>query len=404
MPARNRQNAYAPVKTLGTILAEVSNLDYKFALMRSIPERGRGVMSRYRDFLPVNDKTPIVSLGEGDTPLIHCPRLSQRLGRGCDVFVKNEGVNPTGSFKDRGMTVAVSKAIERGARTLICASTGNTSASAAAYAARAGISCVVILPGGKIATGKLLQAFAYGAKIVAIDGNFDDALRIVRELGERGDFSIVNSINPDRIAGQKTAAFEIVDEIGNAPDFHLLPVGNAGNITAYWAGYGEYQARQRTVPERQSNGSTKVPAMIGFQAAGAAPIFYNQIVQKPETIASAIRIGNPASWKQARAAIAESHGAIDNVSDEEIIAAQTWLARYEGIFVEPASAAAIAGLFKCCDSNAAAYSFKKIPEQSRIVCTVTGHGLKDPDIIMQRMRELKPVPATVNDVQRAIGL
>ncbi len=384
------------------MLAEISNLDYKFALMRSIPEQGRGVIARYRDFLPVNDKTPIVSLGEGDTPLIYCLRLSERIGRGCDVFVKNEGVNPTGSFKDRGMTVAVSKAIERGARTLICASTGNTSASAAAYAARAGISCVVILPGGKIATGKLLQAFAYGAKIVAIDGNFDDALRIVRELGERGDFAIVNSINPDRIAGQKTAAFEIVVGIGDAPDFQLLPVGNAGNITAYWN--GEYQARQRTVPERKSNGSTKVPAMIGFQAAGAAPIFHNQIIQKPETIASAIRIGNPASWKQARAAIAESHGAIDIVSDEEIIAAQTWLARYEGIFVEPASAAAIAGLFKCCDSNGAAYSFKKIPEQSRIVCTVTGHGLKDPDIIMQRMRELKPVPASVNDVQRAIDL
>src|SRR6266576_3968167 len=227
MSARERWNAYPPVKTLGTVLAEVSNLDYKFALMRSIPERGRGVIARYRDFLPVNDKTPIVSLGEGDTPLIYCPRLSERLGRGCDVFVKNEGVNPTGSFKDRGMTVAVSKAIERGARTLICASTGNTSASAAAYAARAGISCAVILPAGKIATGKVLQAFAYGAKIVAIDGNFDDALRIVRELGERGDFAIVNSINPDRIAGQKTAAFEIVDVLGDAPDFHLLPVGNA---------------------------------------------------------------------------------------------------------------------------------------------------------------------------------
>src|SRR6266496_2571101 len=367
-------------------------------------KQGGGLIDRYREFLPVSDSTPIVSLGEGNTPLVYSAKLSARVGRGCEVFVKNEGVNPTGSFKDRGMTVAVSKAIERGARTLICASTGNTSASAAAYAARAGISCVVILPGGKIATGKLLQAFAYGAKIVAIDGNFDDALRIVRELGERGDFSIVNSINPDRIAGQKTAAFEIVDELGNAPDFHLLPVGNAGNITAYWAGYGEYQARQRTFPERQSNGSIKVPAMIGCQAAGAAPIFHNQIIQKPETIASAIRIGNPASWKQARAAIAESHGAIDIVSDGEIIAAQTWLARYEGIFVEPASAAAIAGLFKCCDSNEAAYSFKKIPEQSRIVCTVTGHGLKDPDLIMQRMRELKPVPATVNDVQRAIGL
>jgi threonine synthase len=367
-------------------------------------ERGRGVIARYHDFLPINDKTPIISLGEGDTPLIYCPQLSARLGRDCDVFVKNEGVNPTGSFKDRGMTVAVSKAMERGARALICASTGNTSASAAAYAARAGIACAVVLPGGKIASGKLLQAFAYGAKIVAIDGNFDDALRIVRELGEHGDFAIVNSINPYRIAGQKTAAFEIVDEIGDAPNFHLLPVGNAGNITAYWAGYQEYRSGQRTCPERQSNRSTKLPAMIGFQAAGAAPIFHNRLIEKPETIASAIRIGNPASWKQARAVIDESHGAIDILSDEEIIAAQAWLARHEGIFVEPASAAAIAGLFKCCDSNEAVYSFRKISEGSRIVCTVTGHGLKDPDVIMQRMGELKPVAATVSDVQHAIGL
>src|SRR6266566_5236900 len=357
-------------------------------------QRGGGVIERYREFLPVSPATPIISLGEGNTPLIYAPRLSERVGRGCEVFVKNEGVNPTGSFKDRGMTVAVSKAIEDGATALICASTGNTSASAAAYAARAGIPCIVVLPAGKIATGKLVQAFAYGARIVAIDGNFDDALRIVRELGDGHRFVIVNSINPDRIAGQKTAAFEIVDVLGDAPDFHLLPVGNAGNITAHWAGYREYQARQRSI---------KLPAMIGFQASGAAPIFYNRIVEKPETIASAIRIGNPASWKQARAAIAESHGAIDIINDEEIIAAQAWLARHEGIFVEPASAAAIAGLFKCCDSKEAAYSFKKIPEQSRIVCTVTGHGLKDPDIIMQSMRELKPVPATVNDVQRAIN-
>src|SRR6266480_2106809 len=360
----------------------------------SKPQRGRGVIARYRDFLPINDKTPNISLAEGDTPLIYCPQLSERVGRNCDVFVKNEGVNPTCSFKDRGMAVAVSKAVERGACTLICASTGNTSASAAAYAARAGISCVVILPSGKIASGKLLQAFAYGANIVAINGNFDDALQIVRELGERGGFSIVNSINPDRIAGQKTAAFEIVDEIGDAPDFHLLPVGNAGNITAYWAGYGEYQAGQR---------STKIPAMIGFQAADAAPIFYNRVIEKPETVASAIRIGNPAGWKQASAAIAESHGTIDIVSDEQILAAQTWLARHEGIFVEPASATAIAGLLKWRDSNEA-YSFKKFPEKSRIVCTVTGHGLKDPDVIMQRVREVKPVPATVKDVQRAIGL
>src|SRR6266403_1725489 len=366
--------------------------------------QSRGVIEHYRQYLPVSATTSIVSLGEGNTPLIFCPQLSKRVGRACEVFVKNEGVNPTGSFKDRGMTVAVSNAIERGAKALICASTGNTSASAAAYAARAGISCIVILPAGKITTGKLLQAFAYGAKIVAIDGNFDDALRIVRELGERGDFAIVNSINPDRIAGQKTAAFEIVDEIGDAPEFHLLPVGNAGNITAYWAGYGEYQAHQRTFPERKSNGSIKVPAMIGFQAGGAAPIFHNQIIQKPETIASAIRIGNPASWKQARAAIAESHGAIDIVSDEEIIAAQKWLARHEGILAEPASAAAIAGLFKCRDSNEAAYSFQKIPDGSGIVCTITGHGLKDPDVISQRMKELEPVAATVNDVRRAIGL
>src|SRR5881296_820338 len=287
-------------------------------------QRSRGVIDRYREFLPVSASTPIVSLGEGNTPLIYSPQLSERVGRGCEVFVKNEGVNPTGSFKDRGMTVAVSKALEYGAKALICASTGNTSASAAAYAARAGILCVVILPAGKIAIGKLVQAFAYGAKIIAIDGNFDDALRIVRDIGESGDFAIVNSVNPDRIAGQKTAAYEIIDEIGDAPDFHLLPVGNAGNITAYWAGYREYQAREK---------SAKIPAMLGFQAAGAAPIFHNRVVENPETIASAIRIGNPASWKQARAALDESKGKIDIVTDEEIVNAQRWLASSEGILV-----------------------------------------------------------------------
>jgi threonine synthase len=350
-----------------------------------------GVIERYREYLPVTESTPIVSLGEGSTPLMFCPQLSKRVGRA--VFVKNEGINPTGSFKDRGMTVAVSKAIERNAKALICASTGNTSASAAAYAARAGISCAVVLPVGKIAIGKLLQAFACGAKIIALEGNFDDALRIVRELGEQRDLAVVNSINPDRIAGQKTAAFEIIDDLGEAPDFHLLPVGNAGNITAYWAGYREYHARGR---------SAKLPAMIGFQAAGAAPIFYNRSVENPETVASAIRIGNPASWKQARAAITESHGTIDVVSDEEILAAQAWLAQHEGIFVEPASAASVAGLFKCCDSKQAAYSFQKIPEESQIVCTVTGHGLKDPDVITTRMKELKSVPATLGAVQSAI--
>jgi threonine synthase len=347
-------------------------------------KKSRGVIDRYRKYLPVGDSTPVVSLGEGDTPLIHSPRLSERIGRGCEVFVKNEGTNPTGSFKDRGMTVAVSKALECGARALICASTGNTSASAAAYAARAAIPCVVILPAGKIATGKLTQAYAHGAKIVAIEGSFDDALRIVRELGEQNDFVIVNSINPDRIAGQQTAAFEIVDLLGDAPHVHILPVGNAGNITAYWAGYRAY---------REDGRSTIAPRMIGFQAAGAAPIFHNRVIEKPETIASAIRIGNPASWKQARAAIEESIGAIDIVADDEILAAQSWLARNEGIFVEPASAAAIAGLIKHAP---------KIPEQSQVVCTVTGHGLKDPDPFRDKI-DIVAVPAKIDNVRRALG-
>ncbi len=358
-------------------------------------KQGGGVIDRYREFLPVFNSTPIVSLGEGNTPLVYSAKLSARIGRGCEVFVKNEGVNPTGSFKDRGMTVAVSTAIERGARTLICASTGNTSASAAAYAARAGIECTVILPAGKIATGKLLQAFVHGAKIIAIDGNFDDALRIVRKLGQRENFVIVNSINPDRIAGQKTAVFEIVDLLGDAPDFHLLPLGNAGNLTAYWAGYRQYQGHGR---------AKRLPAMLGLQAAGAAPIFHDKIIEQPETIASAIRIGNPASWRQAREAIDQSKGIVDLVTDEQIIEAQIWLAQHEGIFVEPASAAAIAGLFKCCDAEDAAYSFQKIPDGSRIVCTVTGHGLKDPDALTGRMGTITPVAANEEQVLRALGL
>ena len=346
-------------------------------------KQGWGVIERFGEFLPPCNA--VISLGEGNTPLVFSPKLSARVGRGCQVFIKNEGLNPTGSFKDRGMTVAVSRAIDRGARTLICASTGNTSASAAAYAARAGIPCAVVLPAGKIASGKLIQAFAHGAKIVAIDGNFDDALRIVRELGEHNEFAIVNSINPDRIAGQKTAAFEIVDDLGDAPDFHLLPVGNAGNITAYWAGYREYQMHGR---------STKSPAMIGFQAAGAAPIFHDKVISNPETIASAIRIGNPASWKQARAAMDESKGDIDVVTDRKILAAQSWLAQNEGIFVEPASAASIAGLLNWS---------QKFSERSQIVCTVTGHGLKDPDSIKSKIGNLEPVPAKIDNVRRAIG-
>lgn len=293
------------------------------------------------------------------------------------------------------MTVAVSKAMERGVSALICASTGNTSASAAAYAARAGLRCAVVLPAGKIARGKLVQAFAYGAKVIAIDGNFDDALAIVRKLGERADFAIVNSINPDRIAGQTTAAFEIVDDLGDAPDLHLLPLGNAGNLTACWAGYRAYH---------NAGKSRKLPAMIGFQAAGAAPVFYDRIVSNPETVASAIRIGNPASWKAARQAIADSKGAVDIVTDEEILAAQSWLASNEGIFVEPASAAPIAGFMKCCDdAGRGAYSFREIREGARIVCTVTGHGLKDPDVVAAATKELETTAANADAVLEAIG-
>lgn len=337
----------------------------------------------------------MISLGEGGTPLIFSPRLSAIVGRDCDVYIKYEGLNPTCSFKDRGMTVAVSKAVGQGTVAVICASTGNTSASAAAYAARAGIRCAVVLPAGKIASGKLLQAFAYGAKVVAIDGNFDDALRVVRVLGERDDFAIVNSINPDRIAGQTTAAFEIVDDLGDAPHFHLLPLGNAGNITAYWAGYEAYY---------DAGNATRLPAMIGFQAAGAAPVFHNRVVEKPETIASAIRIGNPASWETAKAAVRNSNGAVDIVTDEEILKAQRWLAATEGIFVEPASAAPIAGLFKCCDpSRTPVYSFAQIPEGSKIVCTVTGHGLKDPDVMADCITKLPAIPPNDQEVLRAIG-
>lgn len=332
------------------------------------PLHDRGVISRYRPYLPVTDATPVISLSEGSTPLIYSPRLSEIAE--AEVYLKYEGLNPTGSFKDRGMTVAVSKAMERGAQTVICASTGNTSAAAAAYAARAGICCAVILPAGKIAAGKLVQAFIYGARVVAIRGNFDDALRIVRELGGVPGVEIVNSINPDRIEGQKTAAFEIVEELGNAPTIHILPVGNAGNITAYWKGYREFHANGK---------SSRLPKMIGFQAAGAAPLFHGHTVQ-PDTIATAIRIGNPASWKGAETAVSESGGCIDIVSDQEILEAQSWLASHEGIFVEPASAASVAGFLKCFSAARCA----KCPIHagvagSQIVLTVTGHGLKDPD-------------------------
>ncbi len=334
----------------------------------NVPLNDKGVIHRYRPFLPVTDATPVVSLSEGSTPLLHSPRLSERTG--AEVYLKFEGLNPTGSFKDRGMTVAISKAVERGAKVVICASTGNTSAAAAAYAARAGVQCAVILPAGKIAVGKLAQAFVYGAKVVAIRGNFDDALRIVREFGGVEGVAIVNSINPDRIEGQKTASFEIIDDLGDAPDLHILPVGNAGNITAYWKGYKEFHAAGR---------STKLPRMVGFQAAGSAPIFHGAPVDCPETIATAIRIGNPASWQGANDAVSESGGCIDIVTDEEILAAQAWLASNEGIFVEPASAASVAGLMKCLSGSTCPTCplTSVLRAGARIVLTVTGHGLKD---------------------------
>ena len=355
----------------------------------------QGVIAKWRQYLPVTAKTPIISLNEGSTPLIHSPRLSKIVGRDCEVFIKYEGLNPTGSFKDRGMTMAISKAAEDGAKAVICASTGNTSAAAAAYAARAGMTSIVLLPAGKIALGKLAQAFMYGSKVVAIEGNFDDALRLVREIGETEPIAIVNSINPYRLQGQKTAAFEIVETLGDAPDVHMIPVGNAGNISAYWMGYGEFHANGR---------AKKLPHMVGFQAAGSAPIYHDKVIEKPETVATAIRIGNPASWDKAAAAMRQSHGAVDIVTDEQILAAQYWLASNEGIFVEPASAASIAGLLKCMDSNAGPrFAMSTVPDGSRIVCTVTGHGLKDPDVAQNQITGISTVKAEKAEILRLIG-
>ncbi len=352
-------------------------------------------MARWREYLPVSDATPFISLNEGSTPLIHSPKLSAKVGRGCEVYIKYEGMNPTGSFKDRGMTMAISKAVEEGAKAVICASTGNTSAAAAAYAARASVACIVLLPAGKIAFGKLAQAFMYGAKVVAIDGNFDDALNLVREIGETEPIAIVNSINPFRLQGQKTASFEIIEVLGDAPDVHILPVGNAGNISAYWMGYQEFHKLGK---------ATKLPKMAGFQAAGSAPIFHGKVVENPETVATAIRIGNPASWDLASAAIRDSHGSIDIVTDAEILAAQLWLATNEGIFVEPASAASIAGLFKALGSSAGPSGhIAQIAEGSRIVCTVTGHGLKDPDIAREQCGNVIPAKAEKSEILRLIA-
>jgi threonine synthase len=342
----------------------------------------RGLIEEYRAHLPVSAATPVVTLQEGNTPLLPAPRLSERVG--ASVWLKIEGANPTGSFKDRGMTVAISKAVEDGAKAVVCGSTGNTSASAAAYAARAGLACAVLIPDGYIALGKLAQALIHGARVLQIRANFDVALDIVRELGETAPVTVVNSINPYRIEGQKTGAFEIVDALGDAPDIHCIPVGNAGNITAYWRGYREYQDAGRV---------TRLPRMFGFQAAGAAPIVAGHPIDEPETIATAIRIGRPASWYGATAAASESGGAISAVTDDEILEAYRYLAREESVFCEPASAASVAGLLKV-----------GAPAGSRIVCVLTGHGLKDPDVAIGQIAVPTPVEADARAVRAELGL
>ncbi len=330
----------------------------------------------------MSDATPVVTLLEGGTPLLPAPRLSERVG--AQVWLKYEGLNPTGSFKDRGMTLAMSKAAEQGVKAVICASTGNTSASAAAYAARAGLTCAVLIPQGHIALGKLAQALIHGARVLQVRGNFDDALEIVRSYAKQAAFTVVNSVNPFRIEGQKTAAFEVVDVLGDAPDVHCIPVGNAGNITAYWKGYLEY---------REAGLSSKLPAMLGFQAAGAAPIVEGHPVDHPETVATAIRIGRPASWYGATAAATESGGTIAAVTDAEILDAYRYLASRESVFCEPASAASVAGLLKL-----------GVPEGSTVVCVLTGHGLKDPDVAVGQIPVPTPVDADHDAIQAELGL
>ncbi|KUJ64441.1 threonine synthase [Streptomyces albus subsp. albus] len=346
----------------------------------------RGIIEEYRDRLPVSEATPVVTLREGGTPLVPAQVLSERTG--CEVHLKVEGANPTGSFKDRGMTMAISKAKEAGAQAVICASTGNTSASAAAYAVRAGMVCAVLVPQGKIALGKLGQALVHGARILQVDGNFDDCLTLARGLSENYPVALVNSVNPARIEGQKTASFEIVDMLGDAPDIHVLPVGNAGNITAYWKGYQEYAA---------DGIASHTPRMWGFQASGAAPIVRGEPVKDPHTIATAIRIGNPASWTQAERARDESGGLIDEVTDRQILAAYRLLAAQEGVFVEPASAASVAGLLKAAEQG-------KVDPGQRIVCTVTGNGLKDPDWAVAGAPQAVPVPVDAVAAAERLGL
>jgi threonine synthase len=348
----------------------------------------RGVIEEYRDFLPITDKTPIVTLFEGNTPLVPAPRLAEATDARMQIYLKCEGFNPTVSFKDRGMTVAISKALETGSCAVICASTGNTSAAAAAFAARAGIRAFVMVPKGSVALGKLSQAAIHGAKVLMVDGNFDQALTIVRQIAERYPVTLVNSVNPFRLEGQKTGAFEVCDQLGRAPDYHLIPVGNAGNLTSYWRGYREYHRAGRV---------KELPRMVGFQAAGAAPIYENRIIEEPRTIATAIRIGNPASWGPALEAMKDSRGWIDIVTDEEIVRAYRLLAREEGIFMEPASAATVAGLIKLVKAG-------RFEPGSTLVLTLTGHGLKDPDTALESASRPTVVPPRVDAVLAQLGL
>lgn len=346
-----------------------------------------GLLDRYRDRLPISEDTEIIDLGEGNTPLIRLRNIPQEMDIDAEIYVKYEGLNPTGSFKDRGMCMAVTKAVEEGSKAIICASTGNTSAAAAAYAARAGITAFVLIPDGKIALGKLAQAMMHGAVVIQIKGNFDDGMQLVKEVGDEAPVTIVNSINPFRLQGQKTAAFEIIEELGSAPDYHCLPVGNAGNISAHWMGYVEY-AEDGVVSSR--------PTMVGYQASGAAPFLRGEMVDEPETVATAIRIGHPQSWDKAWNVQKESGGWFDECSDDEILAAQKLLAEKEGVFCEPASATSVAGALRDLKSG-------KIPAGSKVVCTLTGHGLKDPDTaIKQSTREMITVDATLEEVKGAI--
>ncbi len=370
--------------------------------------RYTGLINRYRDRLPVHDDTRIISLGEGNTPLIRLHNIPNLLKKDVDIYVKYEGLNPTGSFKDRGMTMAVTKAVEAGSKAIICASTGNTSAAAAAYAARAGITAFVIIPEGKIAQGKLAQAVMYGSVILQIEGNFDVGMQLVKDVADQAPVTIVNSINPFRLQGQKTAAYEIIEELGRAPDYHCLPVGNAGNITAHWIGYCEYSCSNNAhVTEAcafcagehcrfAGAVTTSRPKMVGYQAAGSAPFMRGAMVDNPETIATAIRIGHPQSWKQAWSVQKESEGWFDECTDEEILVAQKMLAEKEGVFCEPASATSLAGAMRDIKSG-------KIPEGSCIVCTLTGHGLKDPDTaIKQCSAPILKIKAELGDVTKAI--